>query len=1453
MSKVLASTSLSFDVSVFEIFTPLISGGSIEIVPNLLALAGEFDDPASGRMISGVPSAISNVMSTSEISVRARAVALAGEQLTPRAFSAIRATWPGARILNIYGPTETTVYVTSWSSDDEADLGSPPIGRPIWNTRVFVLDEGLGLVPPGVAGELYVAGAGLARGYLGRPGLTAERFVACPFGAGGERMYRTGDLVRWTAAGQLEYRGRVDDQVKIRGFRVELGEIEAVLAAQPGVAQVRVVLREDRPGDGRLVAYAVPAPGCQLDPAGLREAVGRMLPGYMVPAAVVILDRLPLNTSGKLDLRALPAPEYAGGGGRASATAGERALCEVFAQVLGLDRVGVEDSFFDLGGHSLLATRLVSRVRVVLGAEVAVRAVFEYPTPALLAGVLAGAEGARPALARAAARPERLPLSFAQQRLWFLEQFHGPGTAYNLPFAWRLTGELDAGALAAALGDVAGRHESLRTVFGVADGQPYQVVIPPGQAREQVAAGFTVAAAGRAELAGLVAAAARYVFDLAVELPVRAWLFTVADEEHVLVVLCHHIASDGWSVQVLMADLAAAYAARRDGRAPGWAPLPVQYADYALWQRDLLGGGGAGGDGGGDGGVLAGQVGYWRQALAGLPEELALPADRPRPAQPSQRGGVVRWRLAGAGLHAALAGLARAHQATVFMVLHAGLAALLSRMGAGTDIPVGVPAAGRTDEAVHDLVGFFVNTLVLRADLAGDPGFAELVGRVRETGLSAQARQDVPFERLVEVLNPARSPARHPLFQVMLADQDITTAGWQLPGLRARPEPVPDVAAKFDLTLGVRQDRGAGGAPAGISASFEYAEDLFDRATVRALAGRLTRLLAQAVQDPARPVSDLDLLTPAERRELTQWNDTARDIPAATVPELVQAQAARTPDAPAVVYGRTQVSYAELNARANRLARYLVSLGAGPERLVAIAMPRSPDMIVAVLAVLKAGAAYVPVDPAYPADRIAFMLADTGPVAVLTTAATGQDLPGGTPRVVLDDPAVLAAVSRLADGDLAGAGRPALRPASPAYVIYTSGSTGRPKGVVIEHRGVAGLLSWARAEFTAAELSKVLASTSLSFDVSVFEIFTPLISGGSIEIVPNLLALTSGPWRGSMISAVPTALAHVLAAPGTAARAAVVALCGEAVTAPVVAAIQAAVPGARIVNIYGPTEVTLFATAGPADGEAGQAPPIGPPIWNKQAFVLDGALRLVPPGVVGELYLAGAHLARGYLNRPGLTAERYVPCPFGAAGERMYRTGDLARWTAAGELEYRGRVDDQVKIRGFRVELGEIEAVLAAQPGVAQVRVVLREDRPGDRRLAGYVVPAAGAELDPAVLRDAAARVLPGYMVPAAVVVLDKLPLNANGKLDRRALPAPEYATGGAAPATPRERALCEVFAQVLGTDQVGVEDSFFDLGGHSLLAAVLVARLMEQMGIKLSLKGFMGNPTVRAIDRYLD
>ena len=1433
-SRVGQVASLSFDAAVMELLMSLPAGAALAL-PEPGPLAGELLAEAltelrvSHALIG--PAALSGAKP--EQLAGLECLLVGGEACSGE----IVAEWSqNRRMFNAYGPTEATVVATM--SGQLSGAGTPPIGGPIWNMRGYVLDDRLEAVPAGVAGELYLAGPALARGYLNRPALTAERFVACPFGDS-ERMYRTGDLVRWRSDGELEYLGRVDEQVQVRGFRIEPAEIETVLAAQPGVGRAVVVAREDRPGDKRLVGYVVPAAGSRPDPVAIRAAAAQLLPGYMVPAAIVVVESLPLTGSGKLDRRALPAPTFASGGGREPATPAEALLCDLFAQVLGVDRVGADDNFFDLGGHSLLVTRLISRVRAVLGVELGIREVFDNPTVELLAGALDGAGQARPPLVRAD-RPDRLPLSFAQQRLWFLGQLEGPSATYNVPFGWRLRGALDSAALAAALGDVVARHESLRTVFAAADGQPYQRVIPADRAIPAL----TVVPATEADLPELTGQACRYVFDLATELPVRAWLYELAPDEHVLVLLTHHIASDGWSMGVLLADLEQAYRARLAGRAPDWPELPVQYADYTLWQRGMLGA-----DRDGDS-VLAGQVRYWEATLAGLPDQLELPFDRPRPARPSYRGGRLPVRI-DAGLHAALAELAHRHQATVFMVLQAGLAVLLSRSGAGTDIPIGAPVAGRGDESLHDLVGFFVNTLVLRTDLSGDPSFVQLLGRIRERDLAGYAHQDVPFDRLVEALNPVRSTAHHPLFQVMLAsDDDAVGRQWHIPGLRTSDEPLVVEAAKFDLSLTFRQQHAADGTPDGISCIVEYAADLFDVETVQALAGRLVRLLAQVSADPELRVGEVDLLTPDERELVTtRYNDTARNVAVLTLGELISAQAARTPDAVAVECGDVSWTYAELDAWSNRLARHLVELGAGPERLVAVALPKSAEMIGAVLAVVKAGAAYLPIDPTYPADRIDYMLGDAAPVAMLTDRRTGAKLPMPDRQVLLDEADRVAALAELDGSGLTDTDRLApLRITHPAYVIYTSGSTGRPKGVLVSHRGLASFAGYLVERFSTGPGSRFAQLISLSFDMSLVEVLSALTAGATLVIpeqgslAGKVLADTLRDLRITHAMVAPAALAG--AAPEQLPGLTGLMVGGEACSAELIASWA---PGRTLLNGYGPTEATVGASIS-RPLSPGDLPLIGGPMWNVRGYVLDQRLDVVPVGVAGELYLAGPSLARGYFNRPGLTAERFVACPF-ASGERMYRTGDRVRWRAGGELEFLGRVDEQVKIRGFRIELGEVEAVLAAQPGVEHAVVVVREDRPGDKRLAGYVVPAAGSEPDPTRLRTAVAAELPGYMVPAAVVLLESLPLTANGKLDRRALPEPTY-TGGAGrePASAAEQGLCELFAQVLGVERVGVDDNFFDLGGHSLLSAVLVAKLADQLGITISLQDFLANPSVSGI-----
>ncbi|MGX1543794.1 amino acid adenylation domain-containing protein, partial [Streptomyces adustus] len=1415
--------SYAFDFSVWELWGPLLYGGRLVVVDHETSRSpGRFLELLARErvtVLNQTPSAFYQLMQADAEapetgrSLALRTVVFGGEALEHARLASWYERHPddAPRLVNMYGITETTVHVT-YAELDRADTPAGQIGAAIGDLRTYVLDAHLRPVAPGVPGELYVAGPGLARGYLDRPGLTAGRFVADPFGPAGARMYRSGDVVRRSAGGSLRYVGRADDQVKVRGFRIELGEIEAALAAHPGVAQIAVLARQERADDTRLVAYLVPAPGVAPGSAELRAHLRERLPEYMVPAAFVTLESLPLTANGKLDRRALPAPDLGPAStGRAPRTPQEQILCELFAEVLGVAEAGAEDSFFDLGGHSLLATRLAARVRATLGVELELRTLFETPTPAGLAAALVAAGPAQAALARRR-RPETIPLSFAQRRLWFLHQLEGAGANYHISLAWRLSGELDQGALEAALADVAARHETLRTVFPAVDGVPYQQVLDVAAARPRP----EVSRATEAGLRATLAAAKARPFDLAADLPLRVELFELAPEQHVLQLVLHHIAGDGWSLGLLARDLTAAYAAHRRGGRPHREELPVQYADYTLWQHELLGEADAYDS------LLARQTNYWTTQLADLPEQLRLPCDRPRPAVASHRGGFVRTGL-DAELHRGLRELARAHGTSLFMVFQAGLAALLSRLGAGDDIPVGSPVAGRTDQALDELVGYFVNTLVIRTDTSGDPTFAELLGRVRDTALAGYANQDLPFEYLVEALNPVRSLGHHPLFQVMLVLQNAPRADFAPPGLRVDEVELTTTESKFDLVFSLSERHAEDGSPDGVDAFVQFASDLYDPATVETMVARWVRLLRAAVADPRRRLGSVDLLSGEERRALLPAVEGG--AAAVSLPEMFAAQVAATPEAVALSCRGTELTYRQLDQWANRFAHALIARGAGPERIVAVALPRSVEFVVAVLGVLKTGAAYLPVDPVYPQSRIAFMLEDA------------------RPTVVVDDPAMVADVSQWPDTDPGVA----VDVRNSAYVIYTSGSTGRPKGVVVSHAGLRGMVAAQVERLRIDEASRVLQFSSPSFDVSLWDLCGALLSGAVLVPAPATEPV-------SALTDPSLALTHATVPPSVLA-----ALSPDAVTVPTLAVAGEAcppelvarwAPGRRMINAYGPTETTVVATMSEPLSPGSGLPPIGRGVAGLRTYVLDQRLGLVPPGVTGELYLAGPGLARGYLNRPGLSAGRFVACPFGPAGERMYRTGDLVRLRVDGQLEFLGRADDQVKVRGFRIELGEIESALAEHPQVGQVAVIALKGRAEDIRLVAYLVPTAEAELRPEELRTHLAEWLPDYMVPAAFVTLDALPLTTNGKLDRRALPEPEF-TGSRvsrAPRTPQEQVLAGLFAEVLGVPRVGVDDGFFDLGGHSLLATRLVARVRATLGVELALHTLFRTSTVAGL-----
>ncbi|MFG7964116.1 non-ribosomal peptide synthase/polyketide synthase [Pseudomonas aeruginosa] len=1455
--RLLSVTTFSFDIFGLELYVPLARGASM-----LLASREQAQDPEAlldlverqgVTVLQATPATWRMLCDSERVDLLRGCTLLCGgealaEDLAARMRGLSASTW------NLYGPTETTIWSARFCLGEEA---RPFLGGPLENTALYILDSEMNPCPPGVAGELLIGGDGLARGYHRRPGLTAERFLPDPFAADGSRLYRTGDLARYRADGVIEYLGRIDHQVKIRGFRIELGEIETRLLEQDSVREAVVVAQPGVAGPS-LVAYLVPTEAALVDAesarqqelrSALKNSLLAVLPDYMVPAHMLLLENLPLTPNGKINRKALPLPDASAVRDAHVAPEGEleRAMAAIWSEVLKLGHIGRDDNFFELGGHSLLVTQVVSRVRRRLDLQVPLRTLFEHSTLRAYAQAVAQlAPAAQGGIVRCA-RDSSPQLSFAQERQWFIWRLDPHSAAYNIPVALRLKGPLRRDALQGALDLLVQRHETLRTTFVEHDGAPRQVIHPtlPIAIEER-----RPPVAGE-DLKGLVETEAHRPFDLQRGPLLRVLLLPLATDECVLVLTLHHIIADGWSMQVLVDELIRVYAALRHDEPPALAELPIQYADFAAWQRQWM-----------DGGERERQLGYWVSRLGGEQPLLELPSDRPRPQQQSHRGRRIGIPLP-AELAEALRRLAQAEQGTLFMLLLASFQALLHRYSGQNDIRVGVPIANRNREETEGLIGFFVNTQVLCAELDGQLPFRELLRQVRRAVVEAQGHQDLPFEQLVDALQPERSLSHAPLFQVMYNHQRDDHRGSRFASLGELE--VEDLAwdvqtAQFDLTLDTYESSN------GLLAELTYATDLFDASSAERIAGHWLNLLRSIVARPEARIAELKLLDEAEARaDLLQWNPHPQDFPPAScLHRLIERQAAERPRATAVVYGERALDYGELNLRANRLAHRLIELGVGPDVLVGLAAERSLEMIVGLLAILKAGGAYVPLDPRYPSDRLGYMIEDSGIRLLLTQRAARERLPLGEGLPCL-----------LLDAEHEWAGYPESDPQSAvgvdnlAYVIYTSGSTGKPKGTLLPHGNVLRLFDATRHWFGFSADDAWSLFHSYAFDFSVWEIFGALLHGGRLVIVPYETSRSPEDFlrllcreRVTVLNQTPSAFKQLMQVacagqevPPLALRHVVFG--GEALE------VQALRPwferfgdrAPRLVNMYGITETTVHVTYRPlslADLDGGAASPIGEPIPDLSWYLLDAGLNPVPRGCIGELYVGGAGLARGYLNRPELSCTRFVADPFSTTGGRLYRTGDLARYRCDGVVEYVGRIDHQVKIRGFRIELGEIEARLLAQPGVAEA-VVLPHEGPGATQLVGYVVTQA-APSDPAALRDTLRQALkaslPEHMVPAHLLFLERLPLTANGKLDRRALPAPDASRlqrDYTAPRSELEQRLAAIWADVLKLGRVGLDDNFFELGGDSIISIQVVSRA-RQAGIRLAPRDLFLHQTIRGL-----
>ncbi|MGK8767836.1 pyoverdine non-ribosomal peptide synthetase PvdD [Pseudomonas aeruginosa] len=1452
--------SYAFDFSVWEIFGALLYGGRLVIVPQWVSRSPEDFYRLLCRegvtVLNQTPSAFKQLMAVACSADMAtqqpalRYVIFGGEALDLQSlrpwFQRFGDRQP--QLVNMYGITETTVHVT-YRPVSEADLEGglvSPIGGTIPDLSWYILDRDLNPVPRGAVGELYIGRAGLARGYLRRPGLSATRFVPNPFpGGAGERLYRTGDLARFQADGNIEYIGRIDHQVKVRGFRIELGEIEAALAGLAGVRDA-VVLAHDGVGGTQLVGYVVAdsAEDAERLRESLRESLKRHLPDYMVPAHLMLLERMPLTVNGKLDRQALPQPDasLSQQAYRAPGSELEQRIAAIWAEILGVERVGLDDNFFELGGHSLLATRVISRVRQEQQLDASLKALFERP---VLEAFAQGLERTTDAVSTIplADRQQPLALSFAQERQWFLWQLEPESAAYHIPSALRLRGRLDVDALQRSFDSLVARHETLRTRFRLEGGRSYQQVQPAVSVsieREQF---------GEEGLIERIQAIVVQPFDLERGPLLRVNLLQLAEDDHVLVLVQHHIVSDGWSMQVMVEELVQLYAAYSRGLDVVLPALPIQYADYALWQRSWM-----------EAGEKERQLAYWTGLLGGEQPVLELPFDRPRPARQSHRGAQLGFELP-RELVEAVRALAQREGASSFMLLLASFQALLYRYSGQADIRVGVPIANRNRVETERLIGFFVNTQVLKADLDGRMGFDELLAQARQRALEAQAHQDLPFEQLVEALQPERNASHNPLFQVLFNHQSeirSVTPEVQLEDLRLEGLAWDGQTAQFDLTLDIQEDEN------GIWASFDYATDLFDASTVERLAGHWRNLLRGIVANPRQRLGELPLLDAPERRQtLSEWNPAQREcVVQGTLQQRFEEQARQRPQAVALILDEQRLSYGELNARANRLAHCLIARGVGADVPVGLALERSLDMLVGLLAILKAGGAYLPLDPAAPEERLAHILDDSGVRLLLTQGHLLERLPRQA------GVEVLAIDGLVLDGYAESDPLTTLTADNLAYVIYTSGSTGKPKGTLLTHRNALRLFSATEVWFGFDERDVWTLFHSYAFDFSVWEIFGALLYGGRLVIVPQWVSRSPEDFYRllcregvTVLNQTPSAFKQLMAVACSADMATqqpalrYVIFGGEALD------LQSLRPwfqrfGDRqpqLVNMYGITETTVHVTYRPvseADLEGGLVSPIGGTIPDLSWYILDRDLNPVPRGAVGELYIGRAGLARGYLKRPGLSATRFVPNPFpGGAGERLYRTGDLARFQADGNIEYIGRIDHQVKVRGFRIELGEIEAALAGLAGVRDA-VVLAHDGVGGTQLVGYVVAdsAEDAERLRESLRESLKRHLPDYMVPAHLMLLERMPLTVNGKLDRQALPQPDASLSQQAyraPGSELEQRIAAIWAEILGVERVGLDDNFFELGGHSLLLLMLKERIGDTCQATLSISQLMTHASV--------